>query len=49
MKAVPERVTIGLEPVTGTEPDGLEVAFRGADGAVTSGREYDLPAGKAGT
>ncbi len=49
MKAVPERMTIGLEPVAGAEPDGLEVVFRGADATLTSGREYDLPAGKAGT
>ena len=43
MKTVPERATIGLEPVPGTEPDGLEVVFHGADGGLASGREYDLP------
>ncbi len=44
-----DRVSISIEPVPGTEPDRFDVAFRGADGSETPGREFELPAGKVGT
>ncbi|MCZ6633435.1 MAG: DUF3604 domain-containing protein [bacterium] len=42
-------VSMDLEPVDGSEPDGFEVGFVGRDGVETTGEAYDLPAGKVGT
>ena len=48
-KPTPDRVSILLEPVPGTEPDPLRVTFRGADDSETTGTDFALPAGKVGT
>jgi hypothetical protein len=36
-------------PISGNEPDGFQVVFRGVDGSVATGSTFDLPAGKLGT
>jgi len=42
------RVSITLQPISGSEPDAFDVTFRGADGSEMTGSEFALPAGKVG-
>ena len=47
-RAIPQRVSIEIQPVTAAEPDRCDVAFCGSDGTADRGLALTLPAGRVG-